>query len=175
VRFTNTGRGLGRGSSGVTLLGSTRDFAIYTGNPSPFCRVFIGRAQSRRVVATIDHGWHLVLDRRVSIFHVACVVLINPRESIILKKHCAWYQHHAPTRCLLKSILCTGRGGVFLPVTVHRTGVCPGSPRCLFTVYRGDAAGRPARRARDKGDDGRLSAAPYRATVCGYLLGRRTA
>jgi len=36
VRFTNTGRG----SSGVTLLGSNRDFAIYTGNPSPFCRVF---------------------------------------------------------------------------------------------------------------------------------------
>ena len=30
MRFTNTGRG----SSGVTLLGSTRDFAIYTGNPS---------------------------------------------------------------------------------------------------------------------------------------------
>jgi len=113
VRFTNTGRG----SSGVTLLGSNRDFAIYTGNPSPFCRVFIGRAQSR------GRWWHLVLDRRVSMFHVACVVLIHPRESIILKKHCAWYQHHAPTRCLLKSIHGTGREEVFLPVTVHRTGI----------------------------------------------------
>ena len=108
-------------------------------------------------------------------FHVACVVLIHPRESIILKKHCAWYQHHAPTRCLLKSIHGTGREGVFLPVTVHRTGKKTPGGAGTHTVYRGDAAGRPARRARDKGDDGRLSAAPYRATVCGYLLGRRTA
>jgi hypothetical protein len=49
VRFTNTGRG----SSGVTLLGSNRDFAIYTGNPSPFCRVFIGRAQTAVVHAVV--------------------------------------------------------------------------------------------------------------------------
>ena len=155
VRFTNTGREWTREALHRTTL-SLSGFRDLYRKSQP---VLSGFHRTRA-----EPWWHLVLDRRVSIFHVACVVLINPRESIILKKHCAWYQHHAPTRCLLRSIHCTGRGGGLF------TGNC--------TPYRYTAEtrqGRPARRARDKGDDGRLSAAPYRATVCGYLLGRRTA